>query len=276
MYVRQLFIKTQRGEPSRSRPSLTLTTGLGIDSDVHALAGSPRQVLLVGRGTLDDLALQPGDLQENLLVEGEIEAFRSGSVLQIGKDVLIRLMFSCEPCQNLEKIRPGLAKTIEGRRGMLGMVVRGGRIDRGDEVIPTDYCFPALSDRVRERFHEFIARIPRGKVVRTSDLLLALGVSRAYYRTLPAFLKRATPDLPVHRLVSIDGGLFEKYLPAHARLLCAEGVELTKSEEAPAFQAGVALTGGRVAGKDYYWDTGEFHAIALESDRSIDGFGKMY
>ncbi|MEG3437863.1 MOSC domain-containing protein [Pannus brasiliensis CCIBt3594] len=252
VYVRQLSLKTRRGEPSRSRPSLTLTTGIGIDSDVHALAGSPRQVLLVGRRTLDDLDLQPGDLRENLLIEGEIEGFRSGEVLRVGSEALIRLMFSCEPCGNLEKIRPGLAKTIGSRRGMLGMVVRGGRIDPGDEVVPTDYRFPTLSDTVRERFHEFVARIPLGKVVRTSDLLLALGVSRAYYRTLPAFLKRATPDLPVHRLVSVDGGLFEKYLPAHAGLLCAEGVE---------------LTGERVAGKDYYWDTGEFHDLVLESDR---------
>jgi alkylated DNA nucleotide flippase Atl1 len=78
-----------------------------------------------------------------------------------------------------------------------------------------------------DRFVAFVSRIPEGRVVSTSDLLLALGVNRAYYRTIPRWLKTAPSTLPIHRLVSSRGGLLTTHLPDQANQLQAEGVSIT-------------------------------------------------
>jgi MOSC domain-containing protein YiiM len=40
----------------------------------------------------------------------------------------------CTPCDQLEKVRPGLRKELWGRRGMLCRVLAGGTIRRGDPI----------------------------------------------------------------------------------------------------------------------------------------------
>jgi MOSC domain-containing protein YiiM len=40
----------------------------------------------------------------------------------------------CHPCDQLEKIRPGLRREMRGRRGMLCRVLEGGTIRRGDTI----------------------------------------------------------------------------------------------------------------------------------------------
>jgi MOSC domain-containing protein YiiM len=40
----------------------------------------------------------------------------------------------CTPCDQLEKIRPGLRRELWGRRGMLCVVLEGGIIRRGDPI----------------------------------------------------------------------------------------------------------------------------------------------
>ncbi|NJO70574.1 MAG: hypothetical protein HC825_00380 [Oscillatoriales cyanobacterium RM1_1_9] len=155
---------------------------------------------------------------------------QSGQVLQIGSEVLIRLMFHCEPCKNLEKIHPGLMKRIGIQRGFLGFVIQGGEVFPEDIIRLTSDRFPALGDRAKERFWEFVPRIPAGKVVRTSNLLLALGVSSAYYRAIPTFLKTAIQSLPVHRIVAADGSLLPRYIPDQAQQLWAEGIELQRNK----------------------------------------------
>ena len=253
MKVQQLFIKSKREKQLEITQSIILEAGQGIKSDIHALLGSPRQILLVSRKTLIDFDLEPGYLGENLLIDGEIEQFKSGQVLKIGEDSLIRLTFHCEPCQYLEKIRQGLKKSIKTKRGFLAMVVKGGLVKENDNVTLTDYQFPYLSDEVKGRFWEFIARIPRGKVVNTSDLLVALGVSRAYYRAIPTFLKKADTSLPIHRLVNVEGRLLDKFIPDQSELLSREGVQLDNNS---------------IIDKSYFWESSHFHDLKLTSNLS--------
>jgi MOSC domain-containing protein YiiM len=40
----------------------------------------------------------------------------------------------CHPCDQLEKVRPGLRREMRGRRGMLCRVLEGGMIRRGDAI----------------------------------------------------------------------------------------------------------------------------------------------
>jgi len=229
MHVAKLFIKVQSPCPMIECQRLDLVQELGIQADKNARIGSPRQVLMVDMPSLKAFDLQPGILQENILLDGDLEPFVSGRVIQIGQ-ALIRPTFLCEPCDYIETLQKGLAKRILGRRGWLGMVVKSGAIAVGDPVLPTSIQFPMLSDDTRIRFHEFVARIPPGKVATTADLVLALGVAKAYYRSFPSLIKKTAASLPVHRLVAIDGSLLTQHIPQQADLLAEEGVQVISNQ----------------------------------------------
>jgi hypothetical protein len=47
--------------------------------------------------------------------------------------VLLEVTRACTPCAQLD-LPPGLPKEIRGRRGMLGRMVKGGIIRRGDAI----------------------------------------------------------------------------------------------------------------------------------------------
>jgi alkylated DNA nucleotide flippase Atl1 len=204
---------------------LHLISNIGIEGDVNAVVGSPRQVLMLDSRSLIEFRLQPGELRENIVFDRPVEDLKSGQLLQVG-DALIRPTFACEPCAYLETVQLGLAEAIGKHRGMLGMVIRGGMISVGAAVSVTSHSLPSLPDTAKERFLEFVDRIPPGKIVTTQDLILALGVSKAHYRVIPTFIKKAPPGLPVHRIVAIDGRLLTKHLPNQAHQLSAEGVQV--------------------------------------------------
>jgi len=248
MQVIQLLTKQQRGGPVVARDRLMLQRGYGIEGDRSSTAGSPRQVLWVSASALAEFNLKPGDLQENFLLDTSIEALNSGQVLQIGRSALVRLTYLCEPCSYLNTLKPGLAHQIQGKRGQLGMVIRDGLVRLGDRVTLTNHQFPVLPDDVRGRFTEFVARIPPGKVVRTDALLLALGLTRGYYRAIPRLMKTAAIDLPVHRIITIDGSLMTNHLPNQAQTLQQEGVEIINYQ----------------VSSDYCWRSIDFHELGVE------------
>ncbi len=224
MKIDRLFYKPLRGKPVIEVDSLNLIKGYGIENDIHGYYGNPRQVLIVSQSTLKDFNLQGGNLWENIVVDEDIESYQSGQVIRIGEQVLIRLMFHCEPCKNLEQVQLGLMKKINTRRGFLGIVVEGGIIKPQDTITLTTYLFNPLSDIVKQRFNEFIARIPNDKLVNTTDLLLALGVSKAYYRSIPILIKNSDRPTHIHKLVKKDGSLFDKYIPHQKELLESKGI----------------------------------------------------
>lgn len=244
MRIAGLFIKPSSGQPVLPQQQIQLLQGQGIDGDCQAEAGSPRQVLILDAPTLNAFNLRPGDLRENVLLDGGLYQLRSGQGLQIGQ-VLIRLTFRCEPCAFLETLQPGLKKRIGEQRGWLGMAVTSGTIALGATVEMIPAQFPSLPDDAKGRFYEFVATIPSGKVVTTKDLLLALGVTSAYYRVIPMFMKQAPTHLPVHRIVAIDGRLLSKHLPQQAAQLTAEGV---------------AVVAGQVQSGDY-WQPHHFYIL---------------
>lgn len=246
MKIIQLFLKEQHGAVV-SRTVLSLQRGQGIAGDVNACVGSPRQILFVSQPFLLEFGLAPGDLSENILVDAEIERLSSGQVLQIGNDALVRLTCFCDPCSNLEKLQPGLTKRLLGKRGFLAMVVRAGMIYRGDAISLTNYQFPAIPNHAKGKFYEFLPRIPVGRVVRTPELLMALGLTKSYYRSVPTFLRKAQGKLPVHRIVGRDGSLMNKYVDCQHQTLLEEGVEVVAN---------------RVPSK-YCWEPTRFHDLEL-------------
>lgn len=108
---------------------------VGLEGCAHARPQGKRQVLLMDRETLDAFGLAPGIVRENVTTEGlNVNGLTIGQVLQIG-EVELQVSAVCDPCEQIEALRPGLQAAMQGRRGMLCKVVRGGLLRRGDEIV---------------------------------------------------------------------------------------------------------------------------------------------
>ena len=108
---------------------------VGLAGCAHARPQRKRQVLLMDRETLDAFGLAPGIVRENVTTEGlDVNRLVIGQMLQIG-EVELQVSAVCDPCEQIEALRPGLQAAMQGRRGMLCKVVRGGLVRRGDEIV---------------------------------------------------------------------------------------------------------------------------------------------
>jgi MOSC domain-containing protein YiiM len=107
---------------------------LGFAGCAHARKLGKRQVLLVDKETLDAMRLTPGIIRENITTAGlNVNGLAMGEQLLIGS-VLLQVSAVCTPCDQLEKVRPGLRREMYGRRGMLCRVIEGGEIRIGDAI----------------------------------------------------------------------------------------------------------------------------------------------
>jgi MOSC domain-containing protein YiiM len=112
-----------------------LVPGLGLAGCTHARSGGKRQVLLVDQETLDAMELKPGIIRENITTSGlNVNGLALGERLRIG-DALLEVSAVCTPCDQLEKVRPGLRRELYGRRGMLCRVLEGGMVRAGDAIV---------------------------------------------------------------------------------------------------------------------------------------------
>ena len=115
--------------------SANVIEGLGIEGDKHASAASKRQVLLADKEALDAVGVLPGTIKENITVEGvDVMQLPSGSLVRLGRSVVLEITAVCEPCFRMDEIRDGLKQELEGKRGMVSRVVRGGVINIGDPI----------------------------------------------------------------------------------------------------------------------------------------------
>jgi len=112
----------------------TVLENHGIEGCAHARPNGKRQVLLVDLETLNAMDLLPGSIRENITTEGlNVNGLELGQRLRIG-ETLLEVNAVCTPCDQLEKVRPGLRRELYGRRGMLCRVVEGGRVVPGDSI----------------------------------------------------------------------------------------------------------------------------------------------
>jgi MOSC domain-containing protein YiiM len=132
--ILHLFRAAKRHVPMEEIPAAMVLTDFGFEGCKHGQPGGKRQVLLVDRETLDAMDLKPGWLKENITTDGlNVNGLQPGQQLRIGP-ARLEITVVCTPCDQLEKIRPGLRREIWGRRGMLCRVIEGGLIRRGDAI----------------------------------------------------------------------------------------------------------------------------------------------
>ena len=193
-------------------PAVTALAGLGLEGDRHCDSRSPRQVLLAGAVVYDELNLPPFALRENLLLDLDTAGFSSGTLLRIGADAVFRLSFQCEACGALDRQRPGLARAVGRRRGILARVLKGGLIREGDTVELLEERMPALSDDWRERVVRVLDTLPAGMVVEYAELARLAGVQSSYCRAFPRLLaarglgEKAVPARSASRVPRWNGG----------------------------------------------------------------------
>lgn len=132
--VKHLFYAAKRRLPMVELPEVQVADNSGFEGCAHARPHSDRQVLLVDSETLEAMHLSPGIIRENITTSGlNVNGLEIGQKLRVGETHL-EVSAVCTPCDQLEKIRPGLRKEIWGRRGMLCRVIEGGMIRRGDPI----------------------------------------------------------------------------------------------------------------------------------------------
>jgi MOSC domain-containing protein YiiM len=132
--VSGLFTSPEKGSGvSTGHERLTAVAGHGFEGCAHA--GRPkRQVLFASKQHLDQLDLEPGAIRENLTVEGlDVHDWHVGGRVRVG-EALFEITMVCDPCHKMDLLRDGLRAQLEGRRGMLAVVVEGGEVAVGDPV----------------------------------------------------------------------------------------------------------------------------------------------
>jgi MOSC domain len=132
--VAHLFRAAQHRSPMVELDQAEAIAGFGFTGCVHGKKNGVRQVLLVDLETLDSMSLEPGIIRENITTQGlNVNSLVIGEQLQVG-EALLQVSAVCNPCDQLELVRPGLRREIFGRRGMLCRVVNGGTIRVGHAI----------------------------------------------------------------------------------------------------------------------------------------------
>lgn len=132
--VANLFRARKRGLPMQELLSAEVVADFGLAGCSHGRHDSKRQILLVDKETLDAMELHPGVIRENITTFGlNVNGLVPGEQLRIGP-ALLEVTAVCTPCDQMEKIRPGLRRELWGRRGMLCRVIEGGLVEQGDPI----------------------------------------------------------------------------------------------------------------------------------------------
>ena len=133
--VLALYLCRERRQPMAPVQKAVAISDLGLEGDQHAVRGTARQVLVMDKETLDSLDLSPGVIKENVTVEGlDLSSVEAGHVFFIGDQVTLEATGPCKPCARMDEIRPGLQQSLEGRRGIVTVVLNGGTLKVGDAV----------------------------------------------------------------------------------------------------------------------------------------------
>jgi MOSC domain-containing protein YiiM len=132
--ILHIFRAPKKRLPMEEVEEVRVITNVGLTGCAHSRPDSARQVLLVDRETLEAMDLRPGVVRENITTDGiDVNSLAMKQELRIG-EVRLQVGEICHPCDQLEKIRPGLRREMRGRRGMLCRVLKGGMIRRGDTI----------------------------------------------------------------------------------------------------------------------------------------------
>ncbi len=144
-------MKAERGVPKLPQPEVVVGE-YGVEGDFHAgpmrtrssgeVLPNNRHISIVAKEVFDDLnqelgaEIPHGGFGENILVEGmgDLGELREGDVLRFSSGVELEITGQNDPCKNLMVYHQQVVKRSYGRRGVLAVVKRQGRLKPGDTV----------------------------------------------------------------------------------------------------------------------------------------------
>ena len=131
--VRALFVTPEK----KARPvcvESVETVGKGFRGDFHSNFANRRQILMISWSVLNELGLEPGEIFENVVVDGlDVMSLSEGLQIRMG-GALMEVTIPCEPCSQMDRVRHGLQGALKDRRGMFVKVVTAGVVRVGDPV----------------------------------------------------------------------------------------------------------------------------------------------
>jgi MOSC domain-containing protein YiiM len=131
--VCSIFVTPERKAEPVAVPSVDAIS-TGFSGDYHSKFSNRRQILLLSASTLNAFDLQPGAIFENVVIDNiDVMVLKEGQKLRMG-DALFEVTVPCEPCVQMEGVRPGLKAALKDKRGMFVIVVQPGIVRVGDEV----------------------------------------------------------------------------------------------------------------------------------------------
>ena len=150
----QILLRPAHRAAAREVQSAIALAGRGLQGDRSGerppmqAGGGKRQVTLIQAEHLPVIAAFTGHahvdaagLRRNLVIEGiNLLATRSlfkdqALVLRIGREVVLEVTGSCEPCSRMEELLgPGGYNAMRGHGGVTARVITGGTLAQGDMV----------------------------------------------------------------------------------------------------------------------------------------------
>ena len=188
--LKGICISEQRGTNKREVDSAILIEDWGIEKDAHA-GNWHRQVSLLSYEKIQEFRekgaeVDFGSFGENLIVEGfgSLKTIPVGSRFQIGETILELTQIGKE-CHTHCKIYQTMGDCIMPREGVFAKVVKGGRIERGDEII---LLSPSSNRKMTAAVITLSDSGARGERVDESGPLLCEELKKAGYDVVEALL----------------------------------------------------------------------------------------
>ena len=135
-----LHLHERHGEHPRAVAEVVGLVGGGIEGDSHAHS-IRRAVVIVDLSTHEALGLDPGDLREQITIEGlpGVSALAADTELRVG-GLTLRVNGEAEPCTHIGELigvddAAAFQASLEGRRGATCTVIAADGLARiGDAV----------------------------------------------------------------------------------------------------------------------------------------------
>lgn len=188
--LKGICISEQRGTNKREVDSAILIEDWGIEKDAHA-GNWHRQVSLLSYEKIQEFRekgaeVDFGSFGENLIVEGfgSLKTIPVGSRFQIGETILELTQIGKE-CHTHCKIYQTMGDCIMPREGVFAKVVKGGRIEWGDEII---LLSPSSNRKMTAAVITLSDSGARGERVDESGPLLCEELKKAGYDVVEALL----------------------------------------------------------------------------------------
>ena len=135
-----LHLHEGHGKPMRDVLEVFGRVGGGIEGDSH-VSRTKRAVTVVDLTTHESVGVKPGDLREQITVEGipTLGDLAEGTLLRVGA-ITLRVNGPCDPCTHIGEMNGVVdpnefQSMLEGRRGLVcHVLVADGPVRVGDDV----------------------------------------------------------------------------------------------------------------------------------------------